>query len=369
VCTLGDVEVARSLSNRTGVELRRDSLADLSELARQVCRDGIGAGAYSGYSLAVAKNDDIIAVAEGSLLDGFARLNSVFDLASLSKVIGTWTTIADLLESGAIERETSVRDVYPESAGRPIATVTVEQLLTHTARVLPRSNLRQYGSTRQEIETGVMTADLDDTQELGEVRYADRSALMLGFIAEKVTHKSLDQLAHSCWSRLGCAGGLRYGPIDRLELPSVIPGGLDDSTHTEWRGVVHDLSTRMLGGVSGVSGVFGNVFGVANYLQGLTHCLDGTVGVGVQAVVRDSMTVQAGNLESGTARGFGWAMKSDSLAFHYGFTGGAIWLDRNTLEYAVLLTNSLRFAGRRNEALGEVRSKIGGLLSARRGHD
>src|SRR5690606_38105045 len=129
--------------------------------------------------------------------------DTVFDLASLTKIIVVWSTIGALWESGDIGLEDSLATHLPEVRGHDLADVTVIQLLTHTAGVPSRANLRAlYGTDRSAIERGILHEPL--SRPPGQtVEYTDRAALILGFLAERVAAMPLDELSRVCaWDAL-----------------------------------------------------------------------------------------------------------------------------------------------------------------------
>ncbi|WP_407704350.1 serine hydrolase domain-containing protein [Streptomyces spongiae] len=177
------------------------------------------------------------------------RRDTVFDIASLTKILAVWSTIGCLVEDGKLQLDTQLGDFWPEVSGHPLAKVTARHLLTHTADVPLRANLRNlYGSDPQDIRDGVLREALH--RPPGEaVEYTDRAALILGYLAEYLSGRSLDALADShVWQPLGMTQ-THFGPLPDGAAARCAPTELDDGTGTHLKGSAHDFSARLLGGV------------------------------------------------------------------------------------------------------------------------
>ncbi|WP_435108843.1 serine hydrolase domain-containing protein [Nocardiopsis synnemataformans] len=284
------------------------------------------------------------------------RANTIFDIASLTKVVAVWSVIGTLWEDGALHLEDPLGALLPELANAPLGRVSVRQLLTHTAGVPPRAQLRAlYGTDAAAIRRGVLHERLH--HEPGErVHYTDRAALILGFLAEEITSTDLDDLAHDrVWDPLAMRE-TRFGPLPADLVARTAPTELDEETRAHLCGIAHDFSARLLGGVCGIAGVFSVAEDLARFL---THMLrpatEATFG---KAWINESLRVQTGDLEP--ARGLFWhpapgTTAADDVWVHYGFTGTAMWVAPHLDRWAVLLTNKL-FYSRDREPIARVRN-------------
>ncbi|MFF8609731.1 serine hydrolase domain-containing protein [Streptomyces sp. NPDC015346] len=282
------------------------------------------------------------------------RPDTVFDLASLTKILAVWSVTGTLVESGALELHRPLGAFWPEVAGRPLGAATAHHLLTHTAGLPLRANLRHhYGSDPVEVRAGVLREPL--RHRPGEaVAYTDRAALVLGYLAEHLTGRPLAALAAArVWNPLGMTE-TRYGPLPADVVARCAPTEFDDATGAHLKGTVHDFSTRLLGGACGIAGVFAPRDDLCRFLR---HTLSpGPSSSGASAYgassfgaswVRRSLRVRTGELKP--TRGLLWhpdpgaaAARHDVWA-HFGFTGTAMWVSPERGRWAVLLTNKLYF--------------------------
>jgi CubicO group peptidase (beta-lactamase class C family) len=281
----------------------------------------------------------------------------IFDTASLTKIVAVWAMIGILWEQHALALDDPLAALLPDLAGRPLGTVTVHQLLTHTAGVPLRANLKNlYGTDRQAIETGVMHEVLH--RPPGQVvEYTDRAALILGFLIERLTATGLDQAARDrVWTPLGMTSTL-FGPLPSQLAAQCAPTELDPQSSSHLKGVAHDFSARLLGGVCGIAGVFSTLGDSHRFLRYLLDPCQFPAQAGFgPAWVDASLQIQTGNLLP--PRGLFWLPASGTepahdIYVHYGFTGTAMWICRKQQRWAVLLTNRLYY-GRR--PLTEIRN-------------
>lgn len=141
------------------------------------------------------------------------RHDTVFDVASLTKVLAVWSSVGTLVEDGKLQLEAELGDFWLEVGGYPLAPVAARNLLTHTAGVPLRANLKNlYGTDPQDIRDGVLHEALH--RPPGEaVEYTHRAALILGYLAEHLSGQHLDAYA----TRRVCAPlGMpqtRFGPL------------------------------------------------------------------------------------------------------------------------------------------------------------
>ncbi|MFC4009662.1 serine hydrolase domain-containing protein [Nonomuraea purpurea] len=280
--------------------------------------------------------------------------DTVFDVASLTKIIAVWSVIGTLWQQQRLSLDDPLAAHMPELNGYQLASVSVRQLLTHTAGLPLRANLRNLYGTDQ-IRTGVLREPLNRPPGQA-VEYTDRAALILGFLAEHLTATPLDHLARTTvWQPLGMTA-TRFGP---LPAERCAPTEHDDDAGRHLRGTVHDFSARLLGGVCGIAGAFSTAPDLAAYLQHLLQPF-GTSAAWVQ----ESLQVQTGDLQP--ARGLFWHPASgtdpaDGVYVHYGFTGTGMWISPKQNRWAVLLTNKLYYS-RDRHPLKEIRNTFRTLV-------
>ncbi|MFL6072751.1 MAG: serine hydrolase domain-containing protein [Mycobacteriales bacterium] len=281
--------------------------------------------------------------------------DALFDLASLTKIIGTWALL------GTIAADPDLRDLdaplaslLPDAAGRPTAAVTLRQLLTHTAGMPLRANLAQYGTRDPaEIRAAVLAEPL--RRPPGEaVEYTDRAALILGYLLEDRLGPFDVACRTRVWEPLGMTD-TRFGPVPPERA---VPTEYDAEAGAHVRGSVHDYSTRLLGGVSPVSGVFSTAADLALFCRAV---LEGGAGWGAAPDwVATSLRVHTGDLWP--PRGLGWhpalhATEADDVWCHTGFTGTSLWVCRKQGRFGILLTNKVLYT-RDRKPLNTVRDRF-----------
>ncbi|MFJ9422773.1 serine hydrolase domain-containing protein [Streptomyces sp. NPDC101249] len=337
----------------------------------RLLHDGVRDKAYPGAVWAVGDSQKTLAVGTAGVLDPTRpdepmRHDTVFDVASLTKILAVWSTIGALTEEGKLQIDARLGDFWPATVGHPLAGVTARHLLTHTAGLPLRANLRNlYGTDPQDIRDGVLHETLH--RPPGEaVEYTDRAALILGYLAEHLSGQSLDTLATSgVWRPLGMTR-TSYGPLPAEAAIRCAPTELDDDTGSHLKGTAHDFSARLLDGICGIAGVFSVLDDLAafcRYLLAPTRSID-RPGFGVDWI-KESLQVRTGELLP--ARGLFWHpapgtdAAKDDVWVHYGFTGTGMWVSPGQGRWAVLLTNKL-FCTRDREPLTGIRNRFRSLV-------
>lgn len=289
-----------------------------------------------------------------------ASFDTVFDIASLTKIVAVWAPLGFLWSNSKLSLKSTVGSLLEDATGGPLDVVTVEQLLSHTAGLPPRANLKAlYGTDPMEIRKGVLRESLHDRPG-STVRYTDRAALIAGYIVEELTSSSLDVAARELiWSRFGMSRTC-FGPLSGRALSAAAPTAVDDVTGVHLKGVVHDFSARLLSGVSGISGVFSTVGDMGKFAQSILR--EDRTSPGFQDWLKLSLSVRTGDLCP--SRGLFWhPAKGGSVSTwsHYGFTGTAIWLDFDQDRWAIMLTNKLYFTSSSDE-IRRVREQFATIL-------
>ncbi|KNB50371.1 serine hydrolase domain-containing protein [Streptomyces caatingaensis] len=339
-------------------------MADSTETIKQLVADGVRAKVYPGAVWATGNAAGIQSGGTAGVLDPaqpdvVMRPDTVFDVASLTKILAVWSAIGTLWEDGTLPLDEPLDGFWTEVSGHPLGQVTARQMLTHTAGVPLRAQLKNlYGTDPAAIRAGVLHEALH--RPPGEaVEYTDRAALILGYLAEHISGQSLDQLAHSrIWQPLGMTH-THFGPLPPETAVRCAPTELDEDTGRHLKGVAHDFSARLLGGVCGIAGVFSVLDDLARFLR---YMLDPATaptqpGFGPNWV-EESLTVHTGTLEP--ARGLFWhpapgTNPADRTYVHYGFTGTGMWISPKQGTWAVLLTNKLYYT-RDRQRLTEIRN-------------
>ncbi|MFF1507199.1 serine hydrolase domain-containing protein [Streptomyces sp. NPDC058326] len=292
------------------------------------------------------------------------RLDTVFDAASLTKILAVWSSIGALWEDGVLNLDAQLGSFWPEVHHRPLGAVTARQLLTHTAGVPPRAQLKNlYGIHESDVRRGVLHEELHRSPSEA-VEYTDRAALILGYLAEHLSGQPLDQLATArTWRPLGMTS-TRFGPLPAEIAARCAPTELDQDTDTHLKGVAHDFSARLLGGVCGIAGAFTTADDLAAFLRYMLDTTTAPAKAGfATAWTTHSLTTQTGGLQP--ERGLFWhpspgTTDEQDVWVHYGFTGTGMWISPIQGRWAALLTNKVYYT-RDRQPLTDVRNTFRAL--------
>ncbi|WP_329127311.1 serine hydrolase domain-containing protein [Streptomyces sp. NBC_01465] len=331
----------------------------------QLLHDGVQAKVYPGAVWAAGDATESTASGAVGLLDPNQpdqpmRLNTIFDVASLTKILAVWSTIGTLIEDGKLQLDQPLGNFWPEVGGHPLGQTTAHHLLTHTAGLPLRANLKNlYGTDAQDIRDGVLHETLH--RPPGEaVEYTDRAALVLGYLAEYISGQRLDQLAHTrIWQPLGMTE-TTFGPLAASANERCAPTELDETTELHLKGTAHDFSARLLVGICGIAGVFSTLDNITTFLR---YMLDPATTADRPGFgpfwVKESLRPHTGDLTP--VRGLFWHPAPgtdpavDDIWVHYGFTGTGMWISPSQGRWAALLTNKLYYT-RDRQPLTDVRN-------------
>jgi uncharacterized protein YbbC (DUF1343 family)/CubicO group peptidase (beta-lactamase class C family) len=293
-------------------------------------------------------------------------LDTVFDLASLTKVIATTPAVMQLVEQGKIRLNDSVAKYLPEFAQNGKEDVTIRQLLTHYSGLDPDLDLK---TTWEGKETAYSMAFADQPADPPGSRfsYSDINFIVLGALVERVSGDTLDQYcARHIFIPLKMTH-TRFVPPAAWRA-KIAPTQYDEHEHM-LRGIVHDPTARRMGGVAGHAGLFSTADDLAKFAQAL---LNGGGGI-LSPLSVEKMTRPEQPPSSPVLRGFGWDIDSpfssnrgDLLPVgsygHTGFTGTSMWIDPTTQTYIILLTNAVHPRGKGNAIA--LRSKVATAVAA-----
>jgi uncharacterized protein YbbC (DUF1343 family)/CubicO group peptidase (beta-lactamase class C family) len=293
-------------------------------------------------------------------------LDTVFDLASLTKVIATTTAVMQLFEQGKVRMNDPVAKYLPEFAQNGKEDITVRQLMTHYSGLAPDLDLTTPWEGKNTAYELAFVEPPETTPGSGFV-YSDINFIMLGALVERVSGETLD--AYTTKHVFAPLTMTRTRFVPPLAWRSKIaPTQYDENNHMLW-GVVHDPTARRMGGVAGHAGLFSTGDDLAKFAQAL---LNGGRGI-LSAETVEKMTSPEQPPAAPVLRGFGWDIDSpfssnrgDLLPVgsfgHTGFTGTSMWIDPTTETYIILLTNSVHPRGKGN-AIG-LRTKVATEVAA-----
>jgi uncharacterized protein YbbC (DUF1343 family)/CubicO group peptidase (beta-lactamase class C family) len=293
-------------------------------------------------------------------------LDTVFDVASLTKVIATTTAVMQLFQQGKVRMNDPVAKYVAEFAQNGKDDITVRQLMTHYSGLAPDLDLTVPWDGKQTAYKLAFVMPPEQTPGSTFV-YSDINFIMLGALVERVSSDTLDvYTTKHIFAPLKMLH-TRFVPPSAWR-PKIAPTQYDDNEHM-LRGVVHDPTARRMGGVAGHAGLFSTGDDLAKFAQAL---LDGGDGI-LSGVTVAKMTQPQQPPTAPVLRGFGWDIDSPFSSNrgdlfpvgsfgHTGFTGTSIWIDPTTNAYVILLTNSVHPRGKGN-AIG-LRTKVATEVAA-----
>jgi len=348
-------------SQTTDLEVAPEAPDPIAEIGR-VVESHIGLGNLPGAVVFIGHQDTIVferAFGNRSVEPDLETmtLDTIFDLASLTKVVATAPSVMLLAQNGLVNLDAPVSKYLPAFGQSGKKKVTVRQLLVHYSG-LP-ATLRQ--TRRRRITAKNALSRIYQTRLVApsgqRFIYSDLGFVVLGKIVEKVTGQSLSHFAQEqIFSPLAMASTSflprpdvkhNIAPTERLR-----EGGM-------LRGHVHDPLASKLGGVAGDAGLFSTARDLARFCRMLLQrgSLDG-----VAVLHPDSVTLMTSPQSpegKSDIRGFGWDIQStyssvkgsffSSTSFgHTGYTGTSLWIDPQTQTFLIILTNRVHPNGKGN---------------------
>ena len=293
--------------------------------------------------------------------------DTLFDIASLTKVVVTTTLAMILHERGLLDLESPVSRTVPEFQGEGKDAVLVKDLLAHSGGLLWWTDLfRKFeGKSREEAKRGYLAAICEmplDYPPRSKMVYSDLGILLLGEILERVTAKDLEDLAkEEILDPLGMKDAM-YRPAPSLRT-RIVPTEIDPWRGRLVHGEVHDENAFGLGGVAPHAGLFATARSLAVFAQMM---LNGGAYGGRRLVNPETIAVftRRADRVPGSSRALGWDTPSEpssagrlfsaSSYGHTGFTGTSLWIDPERELFAILLTNRVH-PTRENPKIAELR--------------
>jgi uncharacterized protein YbbC (DUF1343 family)/CubicO group peptidase (beta-lactamase class C family) len=279
-------------------------------------------------------------------------LDTVFDLASLTKVIVTTTAVMQLVEQGKVRVTDPVAKYLPEFAQNGKEDITVRELLTHYSGLEPDLDLKTPWEGK-ETAYRMAFAEKPVSPPSARFSYSDINFIVLGALVEQVSGQSLDEYAtRDIFEPLKMTRTQFLPPVSWRA--KIAPTQYDEKEHM-LRGEVHDPTARRMGGVAGHAGLFSTAEDLAKFAQALLNGGDGILS----AESVEKMTQPEQPAWAPVLRGFGWDIDSPfstnrGALFpvgsygHTGFTGTSLWIDPTTKTYVILLTNAVHPRGKTN---------------------
>jgi CubicO group peptidase (beta-lactamase class C family) len=317
--------------------------------ARGVIARGLGERAFPACTCEVGRSS-------GPLwTEAFGRLSydvaaplthadTLFDLASLTKVIATTSVAMDLVQRGALALDTPVADVFPEWRGTDRESIRVADLLDHASGLPAHARLWEHARGRDQFRAALLDISLERPCGSSSV-YSDVGVMLLGLLLEEVADAPLDVLWDAAWHRAPSRPFLGFRPAAHLRT-AIAPTEVVSARGGPLQGVVHDENADALGGVAGHAGMFGGVAAVGLFAAAVLTSFKEPTWLTTPDVIRRFAAKQS---VPGSSRALGWdtmlpssscgTLMSRTAIGHTGFTGTSLWIDWERDVYVVLLTN------------------------------
>ncbi len=334
--------------------------------AAQILARGVREGAFPAAVVEVGARDGVLWQQAFGRLDDDAgspptRTDTIFDLASLTKVIATTSLVMRLVEQGTLSLDDRVGKWIPEWRGHDREHVGLRSLLSHSSGLTAWLPFFRDHTGRQEFQHAICLLPLEYEPETQSI-YSDLGFILLGFVIEDAGGAAFQAQAESLLAQVTPAP-LLFNPPAELRA-SIAPTERDAWRGRRLIGEVHDENCWALGGAAGHAGLFGTAKAVGDFARAMLGALDGTDGrLGHMATARTFVT--RGRVTG--SRALGWdtmlptsscGTKMSAKAFgHTGFTGTTLWIDPDRRIYVVLLTNRVN-PTRENAAIQTVRPAL-----------
>lgn len=329
-----------------------------------IMEEAVAKGNIPGGVVVVGHNDKVVyrkAFGWRSLEPTRERMtvDTIFDLASLTKCLATTTAMMQLMQEGKVRLNDPVAAYLPEFAQNGKAEITVRELMTHFSGLAPDLDLKEPWHGRA---TAYEMAMQQRPQFPPGTRfvYSDINFETLGFLVEKVSGMPLNEYASKYIFEPLRMHDTRFLPPASW-IPRIAPTQYDED-HKMLRGVVHDPTARRMGGVAGHAGLFSTADDMGIFAQEL---LSGSKILSRLSI--EKMTTPQQPASAASLRGLGWDIDSPFSTNrgvllpvgsygHTGFTGTSLWIDPVTNTYIIILTNRVHPNG--GHSVVGLRSRI-----------
>ena len=297
-------------------------------------------------------------------------VDTIFDCASLTKVIATTSSMMKLYEQGKFRLNDKVTDYIPEFQGGK-SEITLRNLFTHFSGLPPDVPLTTPWTG---YETGIGLACTDKPTGPPGVRhvYSDINFILLGEIVHRLSGQMLSDYAkQNVFLPLGMKETMFQPPASLV--PRIAPTERLNKTGAPLRGVVHDPTARNMGGIAGHAGMFSTADDLARFAQMMIDGGDVAGGRLFSPLTVAKFTEPQTPPDQPILRGLGWDIDSPYSSNrgelfpigsfgHTGFTGTSVWIDPFTKTYVILLANSVHPELR--PAITGLRSKVATIVAA-----
>jgi len=358
-------------------ELREEQLEPIAKVVEKAIQEGQIPGAV----VLVGNHEQVLyrkAFGYRSLVPEKQSMteDTIFDVASLTKVVATTTAVMQLVEKGKLRLEDPVAGYWPAFKANGKRYITVRQLLTHTSGLRPDLSLKRgwYGNG---AALKKIIAERPVASPGKRVIYSDINFEVLGELVRRVSGKPLDIYCNEhIFKPLGMKDTV-FTPPPALRDRIAPTEYLHEPSGKILCGEVHDPTAYRMGGVAGHAGLFSTADDLSLFARML---LDGGSYGGVRILnprTVEKMTTPQTPLHKGPLRGLGWEINSPAphkrTLFprgsygHTGYTGTSLWIDPDSRTYVIILTNRVHPDGKGDAC--PLRTDISMLVEGALGKD
>ncbi|HEY4131361.1 MAG TPA: serine hydrolase [Gemmatimonadaceae bacterium] len=340
--------------------------AAIRDSVKHVMDRALHDSAFPGAIAVVGRRSGIIEQYPVGRLDwaaGSAMVDAhtMYDMASLTKVVGMTSGLMQLVAAGRIDLDAPVQKYLPAWTGRNKERVLVRNLSTHTSGLPADRNYDQITHDPDSVAKLMFSTPLD-TVPNARMLYSDIGAYLLGRIVEQVTGQSLDLYLHDhVFEPTGMHESMFRPPV--ALYPRIAPTEYDSAQRRRLiRGMVHDERAYYLGGVSAHAGLFSSGNDVARFVRMMMNggVLDGAQVIPAATIVqftkRQTADRALGWQKPDGKNSAGHRMPEEAYG-HTGFTGTSIWIDPKDDVFVVLLSNRVD-PTRNNNKIGRYRVQL-----------
>jgi CubicO group peptidase (beta-lactamase class C family) len=300
---------------------------------------------------------------------GAATPETIFDLASLTKVIATTSLVMRHVQAGALDLDAPIVARLPSWRGADRAAVSARHLLDHSSGLPAHRRLWEQSRGRDAFERAIALTPLEAPPGARSV-YSDLGFMLLGFLVADIAGRPLDE-QWTEWRRVALPSDaiLDFAPgASSASGASAFPGPVAPTEFDSWRGrvlcgEVHDENAAALGGVAAHAGLFGTARAVGEFARLVLQTFQDSTPLGPP----EAMHLFTRPSRAEGSRALGWdtmrptsscgTLMSPTAIGHTGFTGTSLWIDPEHDVYVVLLTNRVH-PTRENLALPRLRPRF-----------
>jgi len=336
-----------------------------------IIRNAIADSAFPGAQLAVVRNGIVVhnksyGGQTYGLYPPLIRNTTLFDLASVTKVMATTSAVMRLVDERRITLEDPVVKYLPAFGQNGKEHITIYDLMVHSSGLPAWKKFYEFCRTPESVVDSVFSSGL--VYRTGDSTvYSDLGLITIGKLIEQVSGKPLDQYADSVFFKPLGMKSTMFNPPDSLRM-SVAPTEIDtywQRTGQAVRGRVHDENAATLGGVSGHAGLFSTASDLTIFLQMLLN--GGTYGR-QRYLNEETVRKFTKRQSSASTRGIGWDTRGSGRSFsgtstseetflHTGFTGTSVVCDPGKNLIVILLTNRV-YPTRESKKIFDVRPAV-----------